>query len=105
RGLADAHPGVRRHAVRLCEGRLAGAPELGVALLGLVRDADAKVRMQLAYTLGAWDDPRAGAALGKLAVRSAGDRLLSAAVLSSVSAANLEAVVAAARAEAGGAPP
>ena len=103
--LADGHPGVRRHAVRLSESLLARAPELGAALLERVGDADAGVRMQLAYTLGAWDNPQAGAALGKLAVRSTGDRFLSAAVLSSVSAGNLEAVVAAARAESGGAPP
>ena len=40
--------------------------------------------MQLAYTLGEWNDPQAGQALGQLAVREAGDRFLSAAVMSSV---------------------
>src|SRR5207247_634869 len=52
--LGDAHPGVRRHAVRLAEPLLATVPELGPALLTLVRDADAQVRMQLAFTLGEW---------------------------------------------------
>src|SRR5205085_11644484 len=79
--LTDAHPGVRRHAVRLAEPLLA---ELGPQLLPLVGDADAQVRMQLAYTLGEWHDPRAGAALGELAGRAAGDPYLTAAVLSSV---------------------
>jgi putative membrane-bound dehydrogenase-like protein len=91
--LADSHAGVRRHAVRLCEGRLAGAPELGTALLKLVEDGDAQVRLQLACTLGEWDDPRAAHALGELAVRGVGDRYLSAAVLSSVNARNLDGVL------------
>jgi putative membrane-bound dehydrogenase-like protein len=89
RALADAHPGVRRHAVRLCEGRLANAPALGTALLQRVGDADAQVRLQLACTLGEWDDPRAGQALAELALRDAGDRYLLAAVLGSVNRKNL----------------
>ena len=91
--LADAHPGVRRHAVRLCESRLAGAPELGAALVKLLADADAPVRLQLACTLGEWDDPRAGQALGELAVRDRADIYLSAAVLSSVNKKNLDRVL------------
>jgi putative membrane-bound dehydrogenase-like protein len=93
KALADAHPGVRRHAVRLCEPRLAAAPDLGPALLRLRDDADPQVRMQLAYTLGEWDDPRAGAALGELAVRAAGDRYLTTAVLSSLNRKNLDRVL------------
>ena len=60
KALADAHPGVRRHAVRLCEGRLDKSADLEAALVQLVTDPDAQVRMQLAYTLGEWDDPCAG---------------------------------------------
>src|SRR5262249_53173054 len=67
KSLGDTHPGVRRHAVRLCAEstyplppRLAHAPELGTALLKLIADEDAQVQMQLAYTLGEWKDPRAG---------------------------------------------
>jgi putative membrane-bound dehydrogenase-like protein len=93
KALADAHPGVRRHAVRLCESQLAKAPELGAALLKLVGDDDAQVRMQLAYTLGEWADPRAGDALGRLALRDAGDRFLVAAVMSSVNRNNLDRVM------------
>src|SRR5262249_26184271 len=63
RALDDAHPGVRRHAVRLCEGRLSQAPELGAALVKHVSDPDPQARLQLAYTLGEWDDPQAGRAL------------------------------------------
>jgi putative membrane-bound dehydrogenase-like protein len=96
KALADTHPGVRRHAVRLCEGRFDKSADLGPALVKLVADPDAQVRMQLACTLGEWDDPRAGEALGRLAVVSAGDRYLSAAVMSSVHKANFDAVLLAA---------
>jgi putative heme-binding domain-containing protein len=104
--LADAHPGVRRHAVRLCEGRVADAPELGAALVKLTADADAPVRMQLAYTLGEWDDPKAARALGELALRDQDDVYLSAAVVSSINKKNLEPVMLAAmRSAPGSAPP
>jgi putative membrane-bound dehydrogenase-like protein len=105
RALADAHPGVRRHAVRRCEGRLAKSPELGRDLLKLLDDADPHVRMQLAYTLGEWDDARAGDALGQLAVRDAGDRYLTAAVMSSVNRQNLGRVLLAVMKGSGKAPP
>ena len=87
------HPGVRKHAVRLCESRLSKSGELGPALLKLRKDPDAQVRQQLAYSLGAWDDPRAGAALGAILAEEATDRAIATAVLSSVSAGNLDAVL------------
>jgi putative membrane-bound dehydrogenase-like protein len=93
RALADPHPGVRRHAVRLCETRLARSAELGDALVKLTADPDPAVRLQLAYTLGEWDDPRAGRALGQLALADTGDRYLLAAVMSSVAKNKLPAVL------------
>ncbi|HEV3261576.1 MAG TPA: PVC-type heme-binding CxxCH protein [Gemmataceae bacterium] len=96
KGLADGHAGVRRHALRLCDSRLDKSPELGTAVVKLLADPDSQVRLQLAYTLGEWDDPRAGRALGLLAVKVAGDRYLSAAVMSSVNRKNLEGVLLAA---------
>jgi putative membrane-bound dehydrogenase-like protein len=90
--LGDAHPGVRRHAVRLCEPLFARSPELGPAVAKLVDDADAQVRIQVAYSLGEWNDPRAGEALGRLALRDGQDRYLMAAVLSSVRPATLPAL-------------
>jgi putative membrane-bound dehydrogenase-like protein len=86
--LADTHPGVRRHAVRLCEGRFTA--DLGAALVKLVADPDPQVRLQLACTLGEWDDPQAGKALAELAVKDGGDRYVLAAVLSSVNKRNLD---------------
>jgi putative membrane-bound dehydrogenase-like protein len=81
--LHDRHPGVRRHAARLSETFLAGNPALGERLAGLADDLDPQVRMQVAYTLGEWDDPRAGHALGRMALRYAEDPYLTAAVMSS----------------------
>jgi putative heme-binding domain-containing protein len=103
--LTDPHPGVRRHAVRLCEGRLQGAPELA-EVVKLVGDTDAQVRLQLACTLGEWDDPRAARGLGELAVRDSGEPYMIAAVLSSVNARNLDGVLlSAVKGSAGGVPP
>ncbi len=83
--LEDQDAGVRRHAIRLCEPRLNDAPQLGQRLLKLVDDDESQVRVQLAYTLGEWDDARAGTALGQLLIASGGDRFLRTAVLSSAS--------------------
>jgi putative heme-binding domain-containing protein len=93
KALTDSDPGVRRHAVRLSEAHLATSRDLGTALLKLTTAADPQVQMQLAYSLGEWDDPRAGRALGQLALRHAGDRYLSAAVMSSLHKKNLDTVL------------
>ncbi|MEE2714124.1 MAG: PVC-type heme-binding CxxCH protein, partial [Planctomycetota bacterium] len=82
--LDDAHPGVRRHAVRLCEGRLDDAPQLVEALLARVNDDAPEVRLQLACTLGSCDDPRAAHALARMAWRDHGDPFLRTAILSSL---------------------
>ena len=60
RALHDEHPAVRRHAVRLAEGRAATAPHLIAAATRLADDPDARVRLQLAFTLGEWESPEAG---------------------------------------------
>ena len=87
--MSDAHPGVRRHAVQLAESHLAETARLGEGILKLDHDADAHVQLQRAYTLGEWKDARAGKALGELAVRFADNRLMTAAVLSSITTDNL----------------
>jgi hypothetical protein len=88
--LTDEHPGVRRYAVRLAETRVGQDPAaLGSALLKRVNDPDPQVRLQLAYTLGAWDDSRAARALAALLLRDPGEPFLLAAALSSVKAANI----------------
>jgi putative membrane-bound dehydrogenase-like protein len=93
KALGDAHPGVRRHAIRLAEKRLSADAELGPALLALVQEADPQVRLQLAFTLGAWRDARAGAGLAELLRMHSDDPYLTAAALSSVRADNLPEVL------------
>ena len=82
--LTDAHPAIRRHAIRLSE-RSLGTPHLGAAVLQLIHDPDATVRYQLALSLGEWNDPRAGEALGQLAQSNLDDTWMRAAILSSAS--------------------
>lgn len=81
--FGDEHPGVRQHAVRVSESLLNVNPAVGEALLELEKDDDSHVQMQLAYSLGEWDDPRAGRLLGRLAIRHADDRYITAAIMSS----------------------
>lgn len=103
--LGDEHPGVRRTAVRLSEGHVAGSRHLADALVKLAdapvkpepADAivsDKTVARQLGYSLGAWNDPRAAQALGRLLVRYSTDEYITAAAMSSINAANVDLVVA-----------
>lgn len=88
-GLRDNYPGVRRHAVRLCEPRLTRSAVVQRELLRVIADKEPQVQLQLAYSLGAWDDERAGRALGRLALEGSGDDTLRTAVLSSLGSAKL----------------
>jgi len=100
RGLQDAHAGVRRHAVRLCENVTPLTPDLMAALTRLVEDDDPQVQMQLAYTLGEIEAPQAAEALATLLPRIAGDRYLRAAAMSSLHSGNLDQVLVGVLAEA-----
>jgi putative heme-binding domain-containing protein len=91
--LADPQGGVRRHAVRLSEPLLNKNADLGPLVLKLVSDPDPQVRMQVAYSLGEWDDRRAGEALGRLAFDSRDDQYVEAATMTSLTKANLEPVL------------
>lgn len=104
--LADADPAVRRHAVRAAESRLTD-PALAAAVVRRAADPDVPVRVQVAYTLGAWADAKAGAQLAQLALSAKGDPHLTAAVVSSLTATNLPPFAAAVFAAAGpkGPPP
>ena len=89
RALADSYPGVRRHAIRLAEKFFDDIPTIEHQIVALVRDPDLQVRMQLAYSLGEWTDPRAYRALVKLTADNVGDPYLQAAVESSVNMNNI----------------
>src|SRR6185503_1159464 len=94
--LKDRAAGVRENAVKLAEPRVAPSTTnaqpstlntfspLRDALLSLASDPDARVRFQLAFTLGEIADPRAADALATIAVRDAAEPWIRTAVLSSV---------------------
>jgi putative membrane-bound dehydrogenase-like protein len=104
--LHDKHPGVRRNAVRLCESFLKANPELGPRIAELIDDADAQVRLQVACTLGEWDDPRSGDAIARLALANQQEPYLFAAAMSSITKGNLGRVAATvAHSASGSAPP
>ena len=83
--LNDAHPAVREHAIRLAEPRLDSAPGLLNRIIELSSDANARVRLQAAFSLGQSKSRLAAEALARLARSSAGDVWLRTAVLSSAS--------------------
>ncbi len=87
--LRDEHPAIRRHALLLVEPLAERFPELAAAALELVDDPDAKVRLQLACTLGEWTGPGAARALAEFAINAGQDPYLTAAVISSLHAANV----------------
>jgi putative heme-binding domain-containing protein len=89
KAMADEDAGVRRWAVRFGEKLNDKDQEVGAGILELAHDADAQVRLQVAYTLGAGNEPRAARTLGQMAIKHANDPYLTAAVLSSATKKNL----------------
>ena len=81
RALSDKIPGVRENALRLAETRFTS--EVLAAAVRLADDADAKVRLQLAFSLGASSDALAGETLARLLRANAVDPMIVAAVTSS----------------------
>lgn len=88
----DSHAAVREHSVRLSEPILrklssdagdSSSRRLAERLLEMVSDSSIRVRYQLAFTLGEWNDPRAARALLGLAERDADQPPMQMAVLSS----------------------
>lgn len=88
-GLADAHPGVRRQAVRLSEPFLADSPELLSSLQAMLSEPDSFVRQQLAYSLGASKAPVVGESLAKILEASGDDPYIASAALSSLNEQNV----------------
>ncbi len=82
--LRDADAGVRRHAVRLSESRVADAPELREAAFTLADDNDLRVRYQVAFSAGESAGPRRAEVLAKLARSEPANSWLRLAVRSSL---------------------
>lgn len=81
--LGDPDARVREHAIRLSE--QFDSPRLATRLLALVRDPDARVRFQLACTLGLLPESQSFGPLSRLLMRRPEDRWLQIAVLTSAS--------------------
>jgi putative membrane-bound dehydrogenase-like protein len=81
--LSDPHDGVREHAMRLAEPRLDKSTRLLEQLLQLADDANPRIQLQAAFSLGESKDSRAAIALAGMVRRSASDRWIRTAVLSS----------------------
>jgi len=82
--LGNEHFAVRTHAARLAEPWLDRSPAVREKAVALVDDPDAKVRLQLALSLGESNDPRCLEALTQLAVRYGDEQWMGDAVASSV---------------------
>lgn len=82
--LNDDHPGVRRHAIRIAERSINSSEQIVAAIQALAEDGDSQVRLQVAYTLGEWNDPRSGHELARLAIVNRDDRYIVAAALSGI---------------------
>lgn len=82
--LRDQHPRVREHAVKLSERLVASHPDLQAGLLSLAKDADQRVRFQLAFTLGEIPDESRLAALTQIAKRDSDDKWVRLAIMTSL---------------------
>ncbi|HAA60835.1 MAG TPA: dehydrogenase [Planctomycetaceae bacterium] len=92
--LADKHPGVRRHAVRLAETLTTITPSLLKTLLSLSEDPDPQVRLQLAFSSGTLGKPQQQARLlAAQLIAPEEQRFLTAALNSSLSKANVTHVI------------
>jgi len=82
--LADEHPRVREHAVRLAERALGESPELRWKLASMASDDDVRVRFQLALSAGGLPLEERLPVLMRIAQRDAADRWLRLAIQSSL---------------------
>ncbi|MCA9133270.1 MAG: c-type cytochrome, partial [Planctomycetales bacterium] len=83
--LADADPRVREQAIALAEPWLDSSPELLATIVDQASSSDARIRLQVAFTLGEVDDALAAHTLLKLAEQYGNDPWMRAAILSSSS--------------------
>ncbi len=80
--LGDGEPRAREHALRLGEG-FTSSPDIRGKVASLVADPDARVRCQLAFSLGLFPDDPAVPLLGRLAAADASHALPRLAILCS----------------------
>ncbi|HJQ81045.1 MAG TPA: PVC-type heme-binding CxxCH protein [Lacipirellulaceae bacterium] len=83
-GLQDAHPQVRRHAVRICEPLLDSSAEVRNKVLQLTSDLEPVVQFQLALSLGECIHRDADRALSEILARHSSSQDIADAVLTSM---------------------
>lgn len=83
--LTDPHPGVRCEALRQSES-LAGPGDEGLfnALAALTADSDGSVRLQAAFSIGAWPPEKSEPSLRQLVAREDTDESIRTAIMSSL---------------------
>ncbi len=82
--LADPHPAVRCEALRQSEALAGTSDAVFTAVAASAMDSDAAVRLQAAFSLGAWPPERIEPVLRQLAVREDANELLRIAIMSSL---------------------
>lgn len=82
--LADPHPGVRCEALRQSEALASATPALFSVVAALASDSDASVRLQAAFSLGAWPAAQCEPVLAELVSRTDTDEWTRIAVMSSL---------------------
>ncbi|MBM3824956.1 MAG: c-type cytochrome [Verrucomicrobia bacterium] len=82
--LADPHFAVRCEALRQSESQAGKSEALFPAVAALATDSDAAVRLQAAFSLGAWPPEKSEPILRQLAARDDADELLRIAIMSSL---------------------
>ena len=82
--LADPHPAVRCEALRQGEALAGKSQALFTSVAALSMDSDAAVRLQAAFSLGAWPPETIEPVLSQLAAREDADESLRVAIMSSL---------------------
>ncbi|MFO0944817.1 MAG: PVC-type heme-binding CxxCH protein [Planctomycetota bacterium] len=82
-GLADRHPGIREHSIKLAEPYLNSSAQLRKLVLALRKDEDIRVRFQLALSTGEIAPEERIRPLATIVSRDPGDEWIRTAVLSS----------------------
>ena len=82
--LADPHPAVRCEALRQSETQTGMAEAIFPAVAALAADSDATVRLQAAFSLGAWPAEKCEPVLRELVARDDADETLRVAIMSSL---------------------
>lgn len=91
--LGDEQAAIRRHAIRLSEPLLGKSGKVSYAVLKHAEEPDPTIRLQMAYSLGAWNEQTGALALAKISLASQSDPYITAAVMSSIHKENVEEVL------------